>query len=428
MTRLTRRRFFALTAGTAVLSACSPGTERSTSDPKHVELIVPNFPQLLAGVQQALDAAFTKRTGISVTLVRVGDTSYTGVDQRLQNDLIAGRVPDLAITGLNSLRTYADAKRAAALDQVIKKDETFAATNVDPRLLDLGRFHGTLYGFPYGVSTYTLFCNADVFRKAHLDPAAPPQTFTELRRAATAIVSSKAAANGIIIRTDHLGGYGFQNLLRSAGGAFTNPAENHATFNSPQGAEIIGFWADLVKAGAARAVANQQAGDIFTRGDTGMVLQSSSYSATIQSQVKFEVRSAPFPIPDHGTRKAVAGGAAIVSFAKDPAKLAAQWTVIKELTSPRGVTALVKASGFSPVNRAAAADPRYLGGYLETNPLAKAGWSQLAALVPWYQFPGTHNVEIGQVMQDEIAKAVAGATGPQAALDNAATRVKALLP
>jgi multiple sugar transport system substrate-binding protein len=158
-----------------------------------------------------------------------------------------------------------------------------------------------------------------------------------------------------------------------------------------------------------------------------MVLQSSSYSATLQAQVKFDVRSAPFPVPDGGTRRAAAGGATIVSFAADPAKLADQWTVIKELISPRGITNLVTASGFAPVSKAAADDPQYLGGYLQRNPLAKAGWDQMTDLVPWYQFPGSHNVEIGQDMSDEINKAVAGEQSPQAALDSAAAGTRELV-
>ncbi|RBQ20656.1 hypothetical protein DP939_06100 [Spongiactinospora rosea] len=421
------RRVFATLLLTAALTACTPGTERVASSAREVEIILPNFPQLITSVERTLDRGFTDRTGIKVRLIKVGDTSYTGVDQRVQNDLIAGRVPDLVITGLNSLRTYADAKRATPLDPLISGDRSFDLADFYPRLLDLGRFDGTVYGIPYGVSTYTLYYNADVFRKAGLDPGEPPRTFSELREAAAAIKSSRSAPNGVVIRSDHIGSYGFQNFLGSGGGGFMNPEETQVAFNSSAGASIVTFWADLRRRGHGRTLPNQQAGDAFTRGDAGMVLQSSSYSATLRAQVTFDVRSAPFPIPDGGTRRAVAGGAAIASFTADRARLQDQWTVIKELVGPRGVTNLVNASGFAPINKKAATDPRYLGGYLERNPLAKPAWDQMAHLVPWYQFPGTHNVEIAKSMTDQINGAIAGDRTPRAALDEAAATVSELI-
>lgn len=421
-------RIAALVATATVAAACSAGsgTDSSSSD-RTVEIIVSNFPQLIAGVERTLDSNFERETGIDVEIVNVGgDTTYTGVNQRIQNDLIAGKTPDLAITGLNNVRAYADSQSAIALDEVMEADDAFTIDDLAPNLLKLGQIDGTTYGMPYGVSTYTLYYNADVFRKAGLEPDNPPATFSEMRSAAEAIVRNGAARRGVIIRSDHVGGMGFQNFLESAGGSFMNDDGTQVTFNSPAGVSIVEYWRQLHQEGLGEAVPNDQAGDLFTRGDAGMIFQSSSYSASLANQIKFDVRSAAYPLPDGGDRRAVAGGAAIVAFNRDPQKLADEWTVIKTLVGPRGITNLVEETGFSPINTKATR-AEYLGDYLASNPLAAPSWDQMEYLVPWYQFPGSKNNEISKAMQNQINAAISGKQTAQAALDAAARATSSLL-
>jgi multiple sugar transport system substrate-binding protein len=415
-------------AGSGAVTSDSAGSQDAVEPASEVEIIAPNFPQILDALAATLGDDFTARTGISVEVLAVGDTSYDGVDQRIQSDLVAGNEIDMAVIGLNSIRTYADAERAQPLDDLIDGDPTFDRADYYPTLFELGERAGSLYGLPYGVSTYTLYYNTAIFEAAGLDPNAPPETFSELRAASEAVLGAGAAEYGIVIRADHAGDYAFQNFITSAGGGFMDAEEEAVTFNGPAGRDVIQFWADLHADGLGRTMSNDQVAEAFLRGSAAMMLQSSSYTANLETNASFPTMSAPFPIPDGGERRAVSGGAALAMFTGDPAKQAAVWEVMSALLSPEGVTDLVTHSGFSPVNRVAAEDEAFLAGYLDEHPLASAGWEQLEFLAPWYRYPGPSAVEISQIMQDEIGLAITGDKSVQDALDDAASQAESLLP
>jgi len=75
--------------------------------------------------------------------------------------------------------------KAKPLDSIVPADEF--ATYVQgehplhPRGLKLAELDGRMYGIPYVFSTPTLFYNADIFRKAGLDPDQPPTTWTQVK-------------------------------------------------------------------------------------------------------------------------------------------------------------------------------------------------------------------------------------------------------
>lgn len=54
-----------------------------------------------------------------------------------------------------------------------------------------GKANGRSYSLPFGISTYRLAYNKDLFRQAGLDPSKPPVTLAELERYAQAITNSQ---------------------------------------------------------------------------------------------------------------------------------------------------------------------------------------------------------------------------------------------
>lgn len=446
MTRVLTCRVLGVVAGLALIAgACSSGSGGAAGDAatggngdtsaaldvepaSSVEIIAPNFPPVLEALETTLDEEFTAETGISVNVLPVGDTSYDGVDQRIQSDLVAGNPIDMAVIGLSSIRLYADSDRTQSLDGLIDGDTAFSRDEFDPTLFELGERDGAVHAMPYGVSTYTLYYNPEIFEAAGLDPDDPPQTFSELRDAAQAVVDADAADYGIVLRDDHAGDYAFQNFIASAGGSFMNDAEDAVTFNDSTGQDIIQFWADMYADGLGRTMSNDQTAEAFLRSSAAMMLQSSSYIPTLESSASFTPASAPYPIPDDGDRRAVVGGAALAMFATDAPTQAAVWEVIKALVSADGITELVNSSGFSPVNNTAAEGSEHLAGYLQEHPLAEAGWDQLDHLAPWYRYPGPSAVEISEIMQEQIGLAITGDRPVDEALDEAAREAEALLP
>ena len=110
--------------------------------------------------------------------------SYGGLLQNLQAALAAGNPPAVAQIGYNN--------RLFAFTQLPHTPiESFAETDADYEafiggfvdgLADLGRApNGVLSAVPYALSVPVVYINADLFRKAGLNPDDPPATWEALR-------------------------------------------------------------------------------------------------------------------------------------------------------------------------------------------------------------------------------------------------------
>ncbi len=428
----------ALIAGAGLLTtACGPGTSTTPAKgrspgPAHpidVELAFMNFPAYTTALPKTLGRDFTRRTGITVKLNNVGEASYEAVDQRVQAGLAAGNPPDLALIGLNSVRTYADEHLAMPLDSYMTAGSSFTPDDFYPAFLDLGKRDGKTYALPYGVSVPMLYYNADLFRKAGIDPDRSPATLSALRTAAQRIVSSRAARYGVNLSSDGSGLWGYQSLILSNGGRLMNADESRLTLTDPKVNSIIQYWADIAKSGLGKPLDRKTEQDAFLRGDLAMFFQANSSIVGLTSaKPGFQIRSAPFPIPDGGTRKAPAAGGGLIVLSKDPDKQAAAWAVITELISPGGATTLTKASGYLTPNRIAVEGESYLAPFYRQSDTMTAALTEVPNVVPWYQFPGRHASEIMTLISDDFLAARRGSMTVSKALTDATNRAESLLP
>ncbi|MFF4476725.1 ABC transporter substrate-binding protein [Streptomyces melanosporofaciens] len=410
-------------AGTA--TACGSSSSAGNTDAKTINLLTSSDPKIVNNVKRTLGPEFTRRTGITVKIEQAGP-AWTEVDTRLQADLTAGHRPDVALVGINSVRTYADSKLARPLDNLMAQAK-FDASQYSPSLLNVGRFDGRTMGVPYSVSTLVLYLNVDVLRKAGLDPDRAPATFSELKAYAAKIVSSKAVRYGVAWAYSTDSNWALQAMLDSAGGSLMDPAEKHVTVNQQPMVHLLQYWRDLVQEGTSTVITSADLTAAFLRGDVGMMLQSSSQSTAVAAGASFPIRIDVLPVPDGGRRRTPAGGGSAVIFARDEKVQRSAWKVAQELIGPAGQTQLVKTSGYTSVNQQALTDPRYLGNLLPKEPLRSAGVAEIKTLVPWYQFPGAHAVEAQKQLQNAVVAAMSGTKPVQKALDDAAQSISGLL-
>lgn len=430
---LTRRTLFAgagaLVVGGAVsstLASCSSGS--SSTSGSALELVTVNFQPIIDQISATISQDYTARTGNSVRIINTGQAGFESVDQRVQSDLAAGHVSDLALVGWNTLRNYVQAERAVALDGLMSNAQ-FDQSQYYPNTLKLGEFDGKQFALPYAVGTYTMFYNADAFRKAGLDPDNPPKSFSELRECAQALVSSGSTKYGATFGNNHSGNFAFQNFFFSAGGSMLSEDGRTPLFNKAPGVGVVEFWAKLFGDGLGETMNRTQMADAFTRGELGIMFNGSSGAIGVQKNAKFEVRSAVMAIPDGGVRRCATGGLALVLLGRDEAKQRAAFDVAAELISPAANAALVESTGYSPVSKVAATDPKYLANFLEQNKkLVAAGTEQLDHLVPWFAWPGQNAAEVDKMLEESVNLALRGSKSAASALDDAAEKIKALLP
>ena len=370
---------------------------------------------------------FTAQSGIKVDVQSTGLPSWDDVTQRLTNSTIAGNTPDIALVGNLDVAHFAAAGIAQPLDSLVAADRQFVDSNYEPGLLNADKVNGKQFGIPYGVSTLMMFYNKDAFAKAGLDPNKPPQTFSELRAAAQALVQSKAVKIGTNYDLN-TGNWNFQNFLFSAGGSMMDSANKTITFNGTQGRDILAFWRDMVASGLAVTGNYKDNVDAFARGDIGIDIVSAGQTTNLEGAAKFPVGAAPYPVPDGGSLAAPAGGASLIVVTKDPARQAAAWKVVKAFTGPEGSTIVTKNNGYIPVSKLAVAGSQYLAPLMTSDPLRQAAVEESKHLVPWYQFPGKNASEINKDLADQITAILRGDTSPTDGLAKAASQAKDLLP
>ncbi|WP_236795234.1 ABC transporter substrate-binding protein [Amycolatopsis sp. GM8] len=442
---INRRGFLTLSGGVAaagLLAACgSPTANQNTGGTgfasldavkaaakgQTVSIVYPNNPGFDSTLKQVLGSAFTAETGVTVKLVGLPSNSYDDVTQRIQTDLTAGQVDDLALIGLQNVRTYADAKLALPLDPFLTLSPGYR-DQLYPTFATLGKRSDTTYAIPFCASVLIMYYNADQFARAGLDPANPPRTFSEVRAAAAKLVDAKIARYGAVVPYDSEDIWPHQTFLSSAGGSFMSQDEKSITFDSSTAIANLDFWVQLTKAGHSAPLAAADAQKAFLSGELAMFITSSAQVVSTKKGASFSLKTAKTPIPDGGTLAAPAAGAGIVVLTKDANKQAAAWQVVEALTGKAGSTAQTMASGYLPVNKAAAEDPAGLGKFLNDDPLRAAAASEVPAIVPWYQFPGTNTAEISKALQDAVLAATSGKKTAADALHDAAKQAGSLLP
>src|SRR5262249_24852464 len=210
----------------------------------------------------------------------------------------AGNPPALALHGFTYARSFAEQTPIVPLQEFIDRDREFDRRDFPEAMLSLGRFGGKIAALPFAVSTPILYYNADLFRKAGLDPRKPPETWAELEQAAQRLTIPSEGQHGIWFHWNITGNWLFQAIVSCAGGHMVAPDEKRVTFNEAPGIRALTFWVDLVKKGSMpRISAFAPAEASFAAGKIGMFVTSTAFLAQLErsTQGRFELGTGLFP-------------------------------------------------------------------------------------------------------------------------------------
>ena len=352
---------------------------------------------------------------------------------RIQADIVAGQPVDLSQMTFAALGFATENLGAQPLEDIVPAAELSAHfTSMVPNGLELGRLGGKTYGLAYTFSTPVLFYNADLFKKAGLDPNTPPTTWAELKEMGLQIKEKTDAlplATGIYGPTalDWL----MQGVVRSNGGEVINADRTEMRFASPESIEAVTMLRDLAQTGIMKNLSITAQMEGVAAGNTAMYLQSSAIQGYLLKGAKdnFELRAAAMPAFGD---KAVApsnSGSALSLHATDPKRQRAAWELMKFLTSKRGYTIITSEIGYLPLRPEIVDDPEYLGEWVKANPLIRPNLAQLEHLVPYVPLPGPNYLQIGVSMMDAMEMATFGDNDDvKGILTETQERVQRLLP
>jgi multiple sugar transport system substrate-binding protein len=433
---MNRRTLIAWTAALAALSfaVAATGAEIPGKIDAPVTINYYNYNLATAGVgaeaTKKLIAEF-EAANPNIKINGVG-VSSSEISTRIQADVAASRGPDVAQMVFSDFDYMVHNLGAVALEDIVPTDELKTHfEGISPKGLNLGVYEGKTYGLAYTFSTPVLFYNADLFRKAGLDPDHPPKTWAEVKVAAQAIYD-KAGADGLAtgIFGPSAGDWLFQGLIRSNGASVMSPDRKTLTFASPEAIEAVSLLKDLYSAGVYTNLDINAAMDAMAAGTVGMYLQTSAVQGYLVKGAKdnFELRSSTMPRFGDKPVRPNNSGSALVIMSHDPVKQRAAWELMKFMTSKHAYTVITSEIGYLPLRTDIVDDPQYLGNWVKAHPLIQPNLEQLAVLEPWESVPGANYRQIVKTMMDGAEQAVFGDGDPAAAMANAQASAQALMP
>ncbi|MEM5388083.1 sn-glycerol-3-phosphate ABC transporter substrate-binding protein UgpB [Paraburkholderia phymatum] len=296
---------------------------------------------------------------------------------------------------------------------------------------------GHLISMPFNSSTPVLYYNKDAFKKAGLDPNAPPKTWAEVEQDAQKL---KAAGLSCGYSSGWQSWIQLENYSAWHGAPFATEnngfdgADAQLAFNKPLQIAHIAFLQKMAKEGTfTYAGRKDEPVSKFYSGDCGIITNSSGSLATIRKYAKFNFGTGMMPYDTNvkgAPQNAIIGGASLwVLSGKDPAVYKGVAKFLAYLSSPPVAAKWHQDTGYLPVTTAAYQLTQQQGFY-EKNPGSDTASKQMLNKPP---LPFTKGLRLGNMPQirtiidEELEQVWADKKTPKAALDSSVSRGDDLL-
>ena len=272
--------------------------------------------------------------GITVTPVLSG--GYPDTLTKIMTTINGGGTPpDLAVCLSTDLYSLVDANAIQPLDDEIAAagGATFTS-DFFPAYLANSSYQNHIWSLPFQRSIPVLYYNADLFKKAGLDPTKGPANYAEMVADAQKLTTPDGKQWGIEISSDGIPYWLFQSFVIGAGSnVFT--ADNKVTFDTPEVTQSLQDFVDLVnkyKVMPPGIILWANTPNDFENGKAAMIWQSSGALTSILKNSKFNV-GVSYTVGDKGYG-APTGGGNIYMLKGIPADhQAAAWKFMQFMTS-----------------------------------------------------------------------------------------------
>ncbi|MFG1908847.1 extracellular solute-binding protein [Kribbella sp. NPDC048928] len=351
-------------------------------------------------VQKGLDTC-ASQLGITIQRETVpGDTLIQKVLQQASSKTL----PDVLMLDNPDVQQIAATGALAPLN-----DMGLNADGVIKGMVDATSYQGKLYGLAPVTNTIALFYNKDMLAEAGVQP---PKTWDELKAAAKKLTKPGRYGMAFNANATYEGSWQFLPAMWTNGGDETD-------LTSPQVAEALQLWTDLVKSGSAsKSVINWTQGDVndqFIAGKTAMMVNGPWQIPALNKNPKIKWDVVQFPVNKVGqTPVAPLGGEAwTVPLNKDQAKQQKAADYVKCLNSDENELAWAKARFTIPTKTA------LLDSYVKDVPSMKAFSEQVVNARARTGKLGDKWPDAAKVIYQAIQLALTGKASPQDAFKQA---------
>ena len=325
-------------------------------------------------------------------------------------------------------RFVADKAKFKPLHEVMRDARERLVAQLSPELIvGLTDTRGQLFALPLAFSTPVLYINKAAFRKAGLNPDAPPKTWVEMQEAAGKLYDS---GNRCPFTTAWPAWVHIDNLSAWNGGEVSD-AKGNLVFNSLIQVKHVAMLATWYKSKYFIYFGRRDEADRrFANGECAMLTSSSSLFASLAESKTLEVGVSSLPYHDDqrgAPQNTLADGASLwVANGMKPAETKGVAKFINYVLGPEVQINLTLAGGFLPITAVArtAAGSTLLGADLAALQVA---YAQLGgkSFVPLIRV--SQNEALRVIVEEELENVWANRKPAKEALDNAVARGNAVL-
>lgn len=332
------------------------------------------------------------------------------------------------VTSAEQAQFVAQRARFKPLHEIMKAAKIpFDARKLSPELREgLTDRRGQLSALPLAFSTPVLYINKAAFRKAGLNPDAPPKTWAQMQEAAGALYASGVSCPF----TTSWPVWVFIDNLSAWDGVSVSDAKGRPAFNGLAQVKHIAMMASWAKANYFHPAGRRDEADKrFASGECAMLTSASSLYPTLLAGASIEAGVAALPYHDdvYGAPKnTLADGASLWALDKlSPAETRGVAQFVNYLLSPQVQINMTAAGGFLPLTPVAkaTASSRLLNQDMAALRVAESQLSQ-RAIAPKLRPAQIERMRI--VIDEELEAVWANRKPAKEALDNAVARTQSL--
>ncbi len=322
-----------------LLAGC--GTREPAKPGIHLTLACWEGPEGLASLTQLLDRYKKQHPNVSIEIQQVPGTQYY---QRLKIQFAAGVAPDIMQLAYDQLPTFAARGTIHPLNRLIERDR-FPVRDMFPQLLPALRYGGQFYGLPRGWTTFVLYYNKDMFRKARVPFPHEGWTWDDFLTACKKVTRDTDGDGRLDqfgcdapTQTDGIAYWIWQN-----GGRVFSRDMKRCLLDRPEAIEAVQFLQDCqykynVFPTPEQAQDLGGGGEMFRSGRQAMFIQGrwgclAFRDATYANGRKIDWDVGPVPM---GKEKATVLFANCYVLRKDGPNLEEAWKLMQWLTGPEG--------------------------------------------------------------------------------------------
>ncbi|MBT3803682.1 MAG: ABC transporter substrate-binding protein [Deltaproteobacteria bacterium] len=357
--------------------------------------------------------------------------NYSDTMTKAMTALKGGTPPNLSVILSTEIFTLIDNDAIVPFDDLVTTDqEKQWLGSFYPALMENSRTAGKTWSIPFQRSTIVMYYNKDAFRKAGLNPDAPPATWDELVEMGKKLVVKDSAGKvtqwGLEIPSTGYPYWMFGALCRQNGEVLMNTAGTEVYFKNPGVVQALDFWKDLGQTHGIMPKGTIEWGTLrtdFLEQKTAIMWHSTGNLTAVKKNASFDFGVAMLPAKkERGTP--TGGGNFYIFKDSSPEERAAALKFIKWMTQPARTAQWSIGTGYLGT-RADAYETDELKSYVKGFPAAAIARDQLKYATA--ELSVHENGRVYKILNDAIQAALTGSKTPEAALQGAQKQTSRIL-